>query len=87
MGLRDARLDKNLVNAADVEVLLRHLWTEDDFRYGCERYRVQLALMLHIMTGTGSRPGALVESSAYKNTNEGLKYKVYHFPSSNLTHF
>ncbi|RPB05354.1 hypothetical protein L873DRAFT_786032 [Choiromyces venosus 120613-1] len=40
-----------------------------------EGYRIQTILLMQIMAYTSSRPGALVESSAYNSTNECLTYK------------
>lgn len=39
------------------------------------RKGVQLALITILMGYCGSRPGAIVESTSYKNSGEALKYK------------
>ena len=40
-----------------------------------ERYRVQTTLLCQIMAYTSTRPGALINSSGYRGTNESLLWK------------
>src|SRR6266496_815800 len=41
-----------------------------------ERYRIQLALFMQIMAYTASRPGAIIESTCRRHSNEALRYQV-----------
>lgn len=58
-------------------ILLHHLLVEDNTVFAHERYRVQLHFIMLIMAYTSSRAGALVESTAYKGTNQGLIYSDF----------
>lgn len=63
---------------ADIEVtkdLLYFLWACDEYCFKHPRVRVQLAFAILILVFTGLRPGEFVESSAWRGSNEGLKYK------------
>jgi len=55
---------------------LQYLWCRDQHLYECERYRVQFALVLQILVYSCSRPGAVVELSCHKGSNEVLTYGV-----------
>ncbi|KAJ8154160.1 hypothetical protein LV165_006163 [Aspergillus fumigatus] len=67
---------RSLVTAKDIEYLLRRLFGDDTHDYVHERARVQTGSALALFAGSGSRAGAIVESSSYRNTNECLYYKV-----------
>lgn len=56
--------------------MLQHLWTED-YNFGNDRYRVQLALGLQILMYSASRPGAIVESYCHRGTNELPLYQDF----------
>lgn len=73
------------VTAKDIEYLLRRLFGDDTHDYVHERARVQTGSALAIFAGSGSRAGAIVESSSYRNTNECLYYKhlTFHIKWSN----
>jgi hypothetical protein len=64
------------VTARDLDLLLRHLFEEDDHDYIHERYRFQEAFALSLFSNSAARAGAIVESSAYRGSNECLYYKV-----------
>jgi hypothetical protein len=74
---------KHTLTSVDLFCLLEWHWRHDDKVYLHDRYRVQLALILQLLSYTANRPGALIESSCYKGTNEALKYKVRYSPDLN----
>lgn len=65
-----------MVTAKDIDYLLRGLFGDDWHDYRHERARVQTGSALAIFAGSGSRAGAVVESSDYRDTNECLYYRV-----------
>ena len=65
---------KPIANGNDLQCLLRFLWTESPVTYTSNRYRVQLALFLLMASFTASRPGAIVEGSDHRQSNESLEY-------------
>ncbi|KAF7590037.1 hypothetical protein BBP40_003426 [Aspergillus hancockii] len=67
--------ERFLVTAKDIDLLLHHLFGEDDHDYVHERARVQTASSLALFSGSAARAGAIVESSSYRKTNECLYYK------------
>ncbi|TQB76439.1 hypothetical protein MPDQ_007846 [Monascus purpureus] len=75
------------VTAKDIEYLLRRLFGDDTHDYVHERARVQTGSALAIFAGSGSRAGAIVESSSYRNTNECLYYKVSDCGVCSRVHF
>ena len=74
-----------MVTAKDIDYLLRGLFGDDWHDYRHERARVQTGSALAIFAGSGSRAGAVVESSDYCDTNECLYYRVC-FDLSPLAH-
>ena len=74
--LRTKPREPFLVTAKDIDYLLRRLFTNDSHDYLHERVRVQTGSSLSLFAGSGSRAGAIVESSSYRHTNECLYYKV-----------
>lgn len=50
--------------------------TDDSHEYIHERARVQPGSSLSLFAGSGARAGAIVESSAYRKTNQRLYYRV-----------
>jgi hypothetical protein len=64
------------VTSRDLDILLRHLFEDDDHDYIHERARFQDAFSLSLFSGSGARAGAIVESSSYRDTNECLYYRV-----------
>jgi hypothetical protein len=68
--------ERFLVNGKDIDYLLRHLFVDDGHDYVHERVRVQTASSLSLFAGSGARAGAVVESSAYRESNECLYYRV-----------
>ncbi|KAJ5302313.1 hypothetical protein N7508_007176 [Penicillium antarcticum] len=67
--------ERSTVTAKDIEYLLRGLFGNDWHDYRHERARVQTGSALAMFSGSGARAGAVVESSAYRNTNECLYYR------------
>ena len=66
---------KPVCSSVDLHSLLMYNWCF--YREGIthERYRVQPTLLCQIMAYTSTRPGALIESSCYRGTNESLLWK------------
>ena len=52
-----------------------YLWTLDAHIYPIERQRIQQSFILLLIALTTVRPGALVESNGYRESNEALLYK------------
>jgi hypothetical protein len=67
--------DKPLAPLRVSKDVLRFLWACDEYRFAHPRARIQLAFSIVILTLTGTRPGEFVESSGWKDTNEGLLYR------------
>ncbi|KAF8430243.1 hypothetical protein EV426DRAFT_708397 [Tirmania nivea] len=65
---------KSVANRSDLRSILQFLWTEDPTFYTAHRYRLQLALFLLVASFTASRPGAIVEGSNHRSSNESLLY-------------
>lgn len=65
-----------MVTAKDIEYLLRGLFGDDWQDYRHERARVQIGSALAMFAGLGTRAGAVVELSSYRDTNECLSYRV-----------
>ncbi|KAF8434041.1 hypothetical protein BGX38DRAFT_1333611 [Terfezia claveryi] len=65
---------KSVANGDDLKSMIRFLWMEAPIVYAANRYRVQLALFLLLASFTASRPGAIVESSNHRSSNESLEY-------------
>ncbi|KAL3421818.1 hypothetical protein PVAG01_05974 [Phlyctema vagabunda] len=78
-SLSSKRRQKPQMDLKDLEKLLYFLWAEDEHKFTHMRGRVQLAFYLLLLVYTASRPGAVVVSDAYRNTNQALKYKVGNF--------
>jgi hypothetical protein len=68
--------ERFLVNGKDIDYLLRHLFVDDCYDYVHERARVQIGSSLSLFAGSGARVGAVIESSAYRKSNECLYYRV-----------
>lgn len=68
----------------DLDILLRHLFENDEHDYIHERSRFQDAFALCLFSNSGSRAGSIVESSSYRGTNECLYYKVFIYLSCNI---
>ena len=66
-----------MLSKDDVAVLTKFLWVDDKHKYDHERYRIQLCLFIQLLAYTASRPGAIIESDAYRNSNMALKYKDF----------
>lgn len=57
-------------------ILQNHLFVDDCHDYKHERARVQIGSSLSLFAGSAARAGSIVESSAYRKSNECLLYKV-----------
>lgn len=66
---------KESINVDDLHHLLKYLWTRDTHVYAVERQRIQQALITLLIALTTVRPGAIVESSSYRGSNEALLYR------------
>jgi hypothetical protein len=60
----------------DAEVMINYLWTEDEHFFHDERTRIQLALYFLMLVFCASRPGAIVVSDSYRNSNVCMTYRV-----------
>ncbi|KAF4201971.1 hypothetical protein CNMCM8927_000885 [Aspergillus lentulus] len=78
-GLETKHREKFPVTSRDLDILLRHLFEDDDHDYIHERARFQDAFSLSLFSGSGARAGAIVESSSYRDTNECLYYRHLSF--------
>ncbi|KAH8595168.1 hypothetical protein B0O99DRAFT_687011 [Bisporella sp. PMI_857] len=76
-GLAKVRRQKALADALDIGWLLTYLWCYDIHEFRHPRYRVQLSFMLLLITYTGARPGTIIESSAYRGSNQAMRYKDF----------
>lgn len=70
---------KPIASTAVIEDMHRFLWVLDEHEYDHPRERLQLSLITQIFLYTGMRPGELVESHCYRNSNEGLLWKDVEF--------
>jgi hypothetical protein len=61
-----------MIVVKDIDYLLRGLFGDDWHDYKHERGRVQTRSALALFAGSGARAGAVVESSAYRDSNECL---------------
>ena len=73
--LRNTPEDKPVMEMRDMHRILHHHWAVSSKAFTHERYRIQIALLILLIAYTTSRPGALVESSSYRNSNQALLYK------------
>ncbi|KAF2835316.1 hypothetical protein M501DRAFT_906601, partial [Patellaria atrata CBS 101060] len=55
--------------------LLKYLWIFDTFEYVHPRCRIQLHFIILLLSDLGLRPGELIESRCWLESNEGLYYK------------
>lgn len=67
--------DKPTLGIEDLLVILRYHWCLDTATVPHERYTVQMPLLILMTAFTASRPGALVESSCARGSNEALRYR------------
>jgi integrase len=57
----------------DLLLLLNHYWARDISTFPTERYRVQFALILLLLFGTGCRPVELVDVKKKRKDDSGSK--------------
>lgn len=74
-GLSTKAYDKPLAPVNVSEDLIRFLWACDEYQFQHPRARLQLAFSIVMMTLMGMRPGEFIESSNWKDSNEGLLYR------------
>ncbi|OJD26825.1 hypothetical protein ACJ73_01792 [Blastomyces percursus] len=74
-GLSGKPREKFTATRMDINYLLRHLFGDDYHDYVHEIVRVYLGLILSLFSGSGARSSAVVESNAYRGSNESLYYK------------
>ncbi|EDN08146.1 conserved hypothetical protein [Histoplasma mississippiense (nom. inval.)] len=67
--------ERFMVTSKDIGYLLRGLFGDDWHDYKHKRACVQTGSALALFAGSGSRAGAVMESSAYCNSNECLYYR------------
>ncbi len=75
-GLIRGNREKHVVGHTALHGALYYHWVFDTEVYDLERERIQLAAVLLLLAYTGSRPGAIVESSSpgIAGTNAALCY-------------
>jgi hypothetical protein len=64
------------VTRVDLNILIQHLYKSDTHDYVHERGRFQQAFGLLLFSSSGARAGAIIKSSAYRDTNKALYYQV-----------
>ncbi|RDL41173.1 uncharacterized protein BP5553_01152 [Venustampulla echinocandica] len=79
LGLSSKVREKLVIDDEDLTSIIRFLWEEDQYIFRRESERVKLTLLVLILVYTVARPGAVVESSAYRNSTEALLYKDLKF--------
>ena len=66
---------KESTNHDDLHDVLKYLWTQDTHIYPVERQRAQTAFITLLIALMSVRPGVIIESGCYYNTNEALLYR------------
>ncbi|TGZ78776.1 hypothetical protein EX30DRAFT_383553 [Ascodesmis nigricans] len=69
--------NRPVMDVSDMYTILHYLWALDTHVYPHGRYRIQLHLAIILMAYKSSRPGAIVKSSCYAGSNEGLTYRGF----------
>lgn len=67
---------KPVASHEDVEEYLRFLWIEDTHAHVLPITKAQIACFLLMLTFAAARPGAVVVSDCYRNSNEALTFGV-----------
>ncbi|KAF8500941.1 hypothetical protein F5888DRAFT_1888207 [Russula emetica] len=73
-GLKREVRDKPIADGVDVALLLMQLWSPTDTLLNT-RMRQQVATYITLAADLASRPGNIIESCAYKDSNEALSYQ------------
>ena len=76
LGLKDLAYAKEFADWTDVKIMIHYIIALDLHEYKQNRFRVQLVFLYLLFSASGERPGAVVRSEAYRNTNDALRYKV-----------
>ena len=66
---------KPLAPVAVAKDIIRFLFASDEYKHLHPRIRNQMAFAIQLMLLVGVRPGEVIESDAWYQTNEGLLYK------------
>ncbi|KAF2205642.1 hypothetical protein GQ43DRAFT_445907 [Delitschia confertaspora ATCC 74209] len=66
---------KPIANFAVAEDIITFLWRSDEYRYKHSRVRLQIIFVIIFFIFLGSRPGEVIESDAWEESNEGICYK------------
>ncbi|KAJ5055093.1 hypothetical protein J3E72DRAFT_178899, partial [Bipolaris maydis] len=74
-GLSTKAYDKPLAPLNVSKDVIRFLWVCDEYQFQHPRVRLQLAFSILMLTLMGMRPGEFIESSNWKESNEGLLYR------------
>lgn len=64
------------MDSHDLDRLLHFLWAEDRHNFKEELTRVKLHLYLLFLAFTVAQTGCVIESDAYRHSNEAILYKV-----------
>jgi hypothetical protein len=75
-GLSNKARPKPVAEVQDAEEMIYYLWAEDEHFFNDERTRIQLVLYFLILAFTAARPGAVIVSDCYRNSNECMTYRV-----------
>jgi hypothetical protein len=68
-GLDNTVKSKPVLGVDDLLLLLNHHWARDTSTFSTERHRVQFALILLLLFGTGCRPAELVDGKKKRKEN------------------
>ncbi|KAF8495684.1 hypothetical protein F5888DRAFT_1635368 [Russula emetica] len=85
-GLKREVKDKPIADGVDVALLLMQLWSPTDTLFNT-RMRQQVATYIILAADLASRPGNIIKSCAYKDSNEALSYQdltFYTLPPFNV---
>jgi hypothetical protein len=76
VNLTHTNRTKELAGSADLEELLTFLWIEDRHQMKYKRQYIQLALYLQLACYTAQRPGSIVVSDAWRQSQDSIRYRV-----------
>jgi hypothetical protein len=70
--------DKPIADSIDVEILIRGIW-QNKTHFRTNRMRGQIVYTILLSAFSSERPGAVVESSGYRHSNEALEWGDHDF--------
>ncbi|KAF2818937.1 hypothetical protein CC86DRAFT_308295, partial [Ophiobolus disseminans] len=76
--ITSARYAKPIATVGVTQDLLRFLWACNEYQHPHARWFIQLAFLTNLYTFLGTRPGEVIESDAWLNSNKGLHYKDFY---------